>query len=187
MFDETTIERLTLAHPGWPVAIYGSAGMASIAIALLAGNTPVVVLGGYSAGVVVWTLVEYIMHRFSFHHTPTSERQVAFGYLVHGVHHAFPDDSRRWVMPLIVTLPIGVALVTGLYKSLGTAGLPAFAGFAHGYITYDTVHWAIHKNVLGSRLGRFLRRHHLQHHYATPDRRFGVSSPLWDLIFRTNR
>ncbi len=34
-------------------------------------------------------------------------------------------------------------------------------------------------------LGRFLRQYHLAHHYAVPDRHFGVSSPLWDLVFRT--
>jgi sterol desaturase/sphingolipid hydroxylase (fatty acid hydroxylase superfamily) len=35
------------------------------------------------------------------------------------------------------------------------------------------------------RIGRFLRQHHMAHHYTKPDRNFGVSSPLWDLVFRT--
>ncbi len=139
----------------------------------------------YAAGLLTWTLVEYLMHRFSFHHTPASARQVAFGYLVHGVHHAYPDDARRWVMPLMVTLPIGAAVVGVLYGALGARGLPGFAGFAHGYLAYDTLHWGIHRNAIGGPLGRFLRKHHLQHHYATPERRFGVSSPLWDLLFGT--
>jgi len=56
------------------------------------------------AGLFVWSLLEYGTHRGSFHHAPETEGQVAYGYLVHGVHHAYPDDSRRWVMPLIVTL-----------------------------------------------------------------------------------
>jgi len=30
-----------------------------------------------------------------------------------------------------------------------------------------------------------VRRHHMLHHAKTPDRRFGVSSPLWDLVFGT--
>jgi sterol desaturase/sphingolipid hydroxylase (fatty acid hydroxylase superfamily) len=32
-----------------------------------------------------------------------------------------------------------------------------------------------------------LRRHHLQHHFGVPHRKFGVTSPLWDVIFRTTR
>ena len=185
MFELPAIERLTFAQPWWPLALFGSVGLVSVAVALLEGVTPLVAASGYLAGLFVWTLVEYGMHRFSFHHAPTSERQVAFGYLVHGVHHAYPDDPRRWVMPLVVTLPIGIALFSGMYAALGIAGLSAFAGFAHGYVTYDTVHWAIHRNVFGTRLGRYLRRHHLQHHHATPDRRYGVSSPIWDVVFRT--
>ena len=37
----------------------------------------------------------------------------------------------------------------------------------------------------GTRFGKFLRQYHLTHHYASPDRHFGVSSPLWDVVFRT--
>jgi sterol desaturase/sphingolipid hydroxylase (fatty acid hydroxylase superfamily) len=29
------------------------------------------------------------------------------------------------------------------------------------------------------------KRYHMQHHYKTPDQRFGVSSPLWDMVFGT--
>ena len=32
---------------------------------------------------------------------------------------------------------------------------------------------------------KFLKRYHLQHHYKTPEQRFGVSSPLWDLVLGT--
>jgi len=111
MFDQRLMERLTLAHPGWPVVIHGLAGVAAVAVALEAGIAVTAVGGAYLAGVFAWTLVEYLMHRFSFHHAPSTERQVAVGYLVHGVHHAFPDDSRRWVMPLVVTpwAPAGLA------------------------------------------------------------------------------
>jgi sterol desaturase/sphingolipid hydroxylase (fatty acid hydroxylase superfamily) len=31
-----------------------------------------------------------------------------------------------------------------------------------------------------------LKCHHLRHHYKTPDQRYGVSSPLWDVVFGTN-
>ena len=116
---------------------------------------------------------------------PTSEAQVAYGYLVHGVHHAYPDDSRRWVMPLAVTLPISLLLFMAFRLALGRFSDPAFGGFLHGYLTYDLLHYFIHRGRMPTRLGRYLRQCHLTHHYAAPDRHFGVSSPLWDLVFRT--
>jgi sterol desaturase/sphingolipid hydroxylase (fatty acid hydroxylase superfamily) len=33
---------------------------------------------------------------------------------------------------------------------------------------------------------KVIRQHHMAHHFKTPEMRFGVSSPLWDIIFRTN-
>jgi sterol desaturase/sphingolipid hydroxylase (fatty acid hydroxylase superfamily) len=57
----------------------------------------------------------------------------------------------------------------------------------HGYLAYDMLHYAIHRGVMKSRIGAYLRKHHLQHHYAVPERNFGVSSPLWDFVFRTTR
>jgi sterol desaturase/sphingolipid hydroxylase (fatty acid hydroxylase superfamily) len=107
--------------------------------------------------------------------------QLAFGYLMHGVHHAYPDDSRRWVMPLSVTLPI----LVGLYIFVGRFVPAAFGGFMHGYLTYDLIHYFIHRGPVPTRVGRFLRQYHMTHHYAMPERHFGVSSPLWDVVFRT--
>ena len=88
-------------------------------------------------------------------------------------------------MPLVVTVPIALALFALFTFSLGTIGGPAFAGFVHGYLTYDLLHYFIHRGRVPTRVGRFLRQYHLTHHYATPDRHFGVSSPFWDVIFRT--
>ena len=100
---------------------------------------------------------------------------------MHGVHHAYPDDSRRWVMPLGVTVPIAIVL----YLLAGRLAPAAFGGFLHGYLTYDLLHYFIHRGRLPTPLGRFLRQYHMTHHYATPDRHFGVSSPFWDVVFRT--
>ena len=63
--------------------------------------------------------------------------------------------------------------------------MPVFGGFIHGYLTYDLLHYFIHRGRMPTRLGRFLRQYHLVHHYTTPDRHYGVSSPLWDVVFRT--
>jgi dihydroceramide fatty acyl 2-hydroxylase len=187
LFEQDLLERVTLAHPGWPIALYGPGGAGLVWYAARAGVAPGALAGGYAAGLLVWTLTEYVIHRYSFHHVPSTRFEVALAYLVHGVHHAYPDDSRRWVLPVVVTLPIAAAIVAIARIAGGASALPAVAGFLHGYLAYDTLHHTIHRGRNRSRVVRWLRKYHMQHHYATPDQRFGVSSPLWDVIFRTSR
>jgi sterol desaturase/sphingolipid hydroxylase (fatty acid hydroxylase superfamily) len=33
--------------------------------------------------------------------------------------------------------------------------------------------------------GAKLRKHHYLHHFKTPEARYGVSTPLWDVVFGT--
>jgi sterol desaturase/sphingolipid hydroxylase (fatty acid hydroxylase superfamily) len=185
MFEQTLLERLSVAHPALPFAVYFPAGVWLLWRAWAAGLGVFAVAGVYLLGLLAWSLLEYGTHRGSFHHVPATPGQVAYGYLVHGVHHAYPDDSRRWVMPLVVTLPILSVLYLAFTLVLGRAGYAAFAGFLHGYLTYDLMHYFIHRGRIPTPIGRFLRQYHLVHHFKSPDRHFGVSSPLWDVIFRT--
>ena len=152
MFDAPWLERLSVAHP--TVAFWSTPRPACGFVARVASGMAAValVVGGYVAGLLIWSLLEYVAHRASFHHAPTSRLQVAFAYLMHGVHHAYPDDSRRWVMPLGVTLPITIAL----YLVVGRlVGAPVFGGFLHGYLTYDLLHYFIHLGRLPTRSAAF--------------------------------
>jgi sterol desaturase/sphingolipid hydroxylase (fatty acid hydroxylase superfamily) len=54
-----------------------------------------------------------------------------------------------------------------------------------GYLIYDITHYATHHFPMRGKVLKFLKRYHMQHHYKTPDQRFGVSSPLWDWVFGT--
>jgi hypothetical protein len=106
--------------------------------------------------------------------------------LIHGTPRV-SEDHRRWVMPPTVSVPIALALYFGFRLVLGPYVNPIGSGVAIGYLVYDLTHYFIHRGPLKSRAGRFLRTHHMQHHYATPERRFGVSTPFWDYVFRTHR
>jgi sterol desaturase/sphingolipid hydroxylase (fatty acid hydroxylase superfamily) len=185
MFERRWLERLSVAHPFMPFIVYAPAGVWLLWRAVKSGFHPLTVAVLYVCGLLIWSLVEYGTHRGSFHHTPTTQGQLAYAYLVHGVHHAYPDDARRWVIPLAASLPITIALFVAFMLLFGVFGRPLFGGFLHGYLTYDLLHYFIHRGRLPTRAGRYLRQYHLTHHYAKPDRHFGVSSPLWDLVFRT--
>ena len=94
-------------------------------------------------------------------------------------------------MPPVVSIPLAT-LFYGIFrlfvgKILGlSAWVDAlFAGFGSGYLAYDLTHYATHHFPMRLPGLRFLKRYHMLHHYKTPNQRFGVSSPLWDIVFRT--
>jgi len=142
--------------------------------------------GLYILGMLLWSGTEYLLHRFVFHWT----RDTAFGrrlhFLVHGVHHDYPNDKDRLVMPLGASIPIGVLFYVLYYFTVGPViGEPIYAGMALGYMAYDGTHYAVHHFRPRTRIGRYLRRHHMLHHHLDHSGGFGVSSPLWDIIFGT--
>ncbi len=156
-----------------------------------AGHFPFYIPIGFLAGLFVWTFAEYMLHRFVFHFEPKSERAKRIVFLFHGIHHAQPQIKTRLVMPPIVSIPLAL-LFYGLFYLLLAVLLkmphwvgPSFSGFIVGYLAYDLTHYATHHFPMRSKVAKFLKRYHMQHHYKTPNLRFGVSSPLWDLVFGT--
>ncbi len=146
---------------------------------------------GMALGVLLWTLTEYLLHRYLFHYEPRTPRQEKIFFLFHGVHHAQPQDKTRLVMPLPVSIPLAI-LFYGLFYLVLAVLLkapqwvnPLMAGFVIGYLIYDMIHYATHHLPMRSRYAKYLKRHHMMHHYKDPDARFGVSSPLWDWVFGT--
>jgi sterol desaturase/sphingolipid hydroxylase (fatty acid hydroxylase superfamily) len=84
------------------------------------------------------------------------------------------------------SVPVAALAVSVSIAVCGVSlGLAAFAGFTVGYIIYDTTHFALHHWHPRTPFGAWMRRYHLLHHHAGEPARFGVSSPLWDLVFGT--
>ena len=63
---------------------------------------------------------------------------------------------------------------------------PFFMGFLAGYLFYDMVHYAIHHYNFKSKFWLNLKHHHMLHHYKDMDHGYGVSSKIWDYIFRSD-
>jgi sterol desaturase/sphingolipid hydroxylase (fatty acid hydroxylase superfamily) len=146
---------------------------------------------GFLLGLFLWTLAEYTIHRFVFHFRPRTPWQEKVMFLFHGVHHYQPKSKTRLVMPPAASIPLALLFYGLFYLVLGVVlGIPhwmgpTFAGFLSGYLAYDMLHYATHHIPMRSGIWKALKRHHLRHHYKTPDQRYGVSSPLWDLVFGT--
>ncbi|HUL69038.1 MAG TPA: sterol desaturase family protein [Gemmatimonadales bacterium] len=192
LFRSGLLEWFTHVHPAvvpvlWlPVAGYflvqGAGRLPGLTVVLAAGM-----------GLVVWSLAEYLIHRFVFHFSPrTSSAWLArLLYLSHGVHHAQPWDKTRLVMPPAASIPLAVAFywafrgVIGQLLGAPSWVAPVFGGFLIGYVGYDMLHYATHHLPMKWGPLRWIKRHHMLHHYSTPDARYGVSTPTWDVVLGT--
>ncbi len=139
----------------------------------------------FFGGLLFWTLFEYIMHRFLFHIVSDSPRIQSFMYHIHGMHHEYPRDKERLFLPPVVSLVVALILFFAFRLVLQENIFAFFPGFVLGYLFYGSMHYAIHAyNPPFKFMKAHWRNHHL-HHYKSPDRGFGVSSPLWDYVFGT--
>jgi len=144
------------------------------------------IFGYFLLGIGVWTLTEYVLHRFVFHWLPPGKIGARLHFIFHGVHHDYPSDSKRLVMVPTVSIPLAALFYVMFYFLLGNQNVtPFFSGFLVGYLFYDISHYAIHHFNLKSKFWLALKQHHMLHHYMDMDHGYGVSSKFWDLIFRT--
>jgi len=138
------------------------------------------------AGLLAWTFVEYWLHRWVFHLEPGTNKLRRFVlFIAHGYHHEFPNDPRRLVAPPILSWPIALVIGSAYYLLLGPYWLALLGGTVTGYLAYDWMHYYTHHAKPKTRAGKFMRRFHLEHHFKNHDSQFGLSSPLWDLVFGT--
>jgi dihydroceramide fatty acyl 2-hydroxylase len=186
MFESDFIERFSRVHPISPFVLWVPVMLVCLYRTYERGLPLAVGVGLFAAGVLLWTLTEYVLHRYVFHWVNETSWGKRIHFVIHGVHHDFPSDKDRLVMPLGASIPVGVLIYVAFYYAFGQPhGEALYAGMALGYMGYDGTHYAVHHFKHTTRVGKFLRRHHMLHHHADHEGGFGVSTPLWDLVFRT--
>lgn len=191
VFENPVLEFLSRAHPITPGVWFGPfVAYAWVTSPGRIGAATTALLFG--AGVAVFSLFEYGLHRVAFHglmRRAAKDARFRFAaFMAHGYHHEFPNDRSRLVMPPMISWPLA-ALFAGFYfLVLGPERfMPVLAGTMTGYIAYDWIHYYTHHFRPRMRLGKWVRAYHLRHHYQDPDAFFGISSPVWDLAFGTYR
>lgn len=142
------------------------------------------IIGLFITGIFSWTLTEYLMHRFLYHKIEDATYNTGIQYLFHGIHHEYPNDKSRLVLPIIPSIVFASIFFGFFYLLMGKYTYVFSPGFLLGYCTYMTIHFVIHRVPQPKRFN-FWWRHHRTHHFQQHDRAFGVSSPLWDIIFKT--
>ncbi len=132
----------------------------------------------FAIGWTAWTLTEYLMHRFVFHHFPLFTA-------MHLAHHKEPHELIG--TPTIVTLAAFALLV--FWPMHAFAGLEQAsalsAGMMSGYLAYVGVHYIVHNVGSGGLpwMKRLIRLHAVHHHDIHHN--FGVTTDIWDRVFGT--
>jgi 4-hydroxysphinganine ceramide fatty acyl 2-hydroxylase len=187
MFKSDFLEALSKVHFFVPLIVYVPVIIYCIYKAFVTSIGVLTFFEMLAGGLFVWTFVEYILHRFIFHYMPKPKWAQRLHFIFHGVHHDYPSDAKRLVMPPSASIPLAV----GFYF-LFNALLPAnyvygfFPGFIVGYLVYDISHYAIHHFNFKGEFWKKIKQHHMLHHYQDPTKGYGVSSPLWDKVFRSD-
>jgi sterol desaturase/sphingolipid hydroxylase (fatty acid hydroxylase superfamily) len=164
----------------------GQAGLAAdvgISIVLLGaglwrGNAqPLAAILTMLSGLLVFSFIEYGFHRWLFHGSPQIMEQG------HRKHHEQPNgyDALPFFLP-----PLGLLAIAGiLVLILPTQFALLLSGsLAAGYAAYGLSHAAIHNLRFRNPLSkRWAAIHHIHHYH--PDKNFGVTTPLWDILLGT--
>jgi dihydroceramide fatty acyl 2-hydroxylase len=148
-------------------------------IGLRAPLSPGARVAAFAAGLAGWSFLEYAMHRW-VGHGPSS-----FARRGHTMHHS--DDQALVAAPVFFVM-IGAFVIWAALALLAGTGIAALlvCGLYVGYNLYTLVHHVLHHHEAFATPGwlqRIERRHriHHTHHHVN----FGVTSPLWDRVFRT--
>ncbi|WP_128377277.1 sterol desaturase family protein [Streptomyces cavernae] len=180
------LDRIIHVRPSTTVAMFAPVAAAGTALAVVSGRGSGWSLAGWGlAGYVAWTLSEYWGHRIVLHYEPERGFGAKLHYVLHGVHHDYPQDARRSILSPLLSIPM-VGAAFGL--SSGVAGLPLTfgAGYTVGYLAYDLFHLYLHHGKPRNRLLRTLREYHMRHHFRDDSKGFGISAPYWDELFGTS-
>lgn len=139
-------------------------------------------LAALALGALSWTAAEYGLHRFAMHEM----RGRGLASREHLQHHAdvtyFSPTSKKLLSAAATTsvvLPVGVVTAGRRRAVVFTAGMIGT------YFGYELLHRRAHTHPPRNRYGRWVRRSHFHHHFGSPMRNFGVTTPVWDKLLGT--
>ena len=139
---------------------------------------------GVPTGVLLWSFLEYVLHRFAFHEARGSN----YGSREHLRHHGADDTVlESWYLSWAGVLLVSLGVLPGFGHVVGAGQLGWGVGLGHliGYGFYDWIHWRAHRRPIRNAYEAAVRKHHFVHHFHAPMQNHGVTSPFWDRVFGT--
>jgi len=176
----------------YPLTVFYTVYAAAALILTLRAAHPWVAVIFFLAGLPIWTLVEYVFHRFVLHgRFPPGKgliRRFAHERLdpLHWEHHERPLDGMHISGELKDLLPLfGVAAPASFLFPIYTFPV-LLAAVVLGYVAEEWTHHCIHFYNFRNPYFRYLKRYHLYHHTRQGmEMGYGITSGLWDVVFNT--
>lgn len=188
LFDNPILERLSRTHISVPLIVFAIYSTALIYWSVTHTTLSVLAtIGLFFAGVLAFTWVEYMVHRYLFHMGTYTKAREKLQYTLHGVHHEFPKDKDRLAMPPLLSITLATVLLLVFRVVMGDFAFAFLPGFLVGYALYLAIHYMVHAFQPPKNFLKALWVNHGVHHYKDGEIVFGVSSPLWDYIYGTMR
>ncbi|HWW31330.1 MAG TPA: sterol desaturase family protein [Steroidobacteraceae bacterium] len=161
----------------YPIAIVALVGANSRHVTLQGGETW---LGACLAGLVLWTLLEYLIHRFALHRMPIFTP-------MHTLHHSAPLAYIATPSWISVSVWLGVVMLPVWWYAGFNVADGITVGLMIGYWWYGWVHHVIHHHTRKPTSAYFgeLRAWHMRHHHSPKRGNFGVTTHVWDHVFAT--
>jgi dihydroceramide fatty acyl 2-hydroxylase len=187
LFDSDLLDKLSRVHHLTPVIVYLPVVSGLLVYSAMVQDFWLLPLG-LIIGYLAWTLTEYFGHRYLFHTVFPLPFDLGprFQFLIHGVHHIYPSDPLRLVMPPLLSAPIMLIALSIIRPIFGAAfAWPVLAGFITGYVIYDCVHFWTHHSQPKSDFAKLVKRLHMLHHFRDAEKGFGVHAIWWDYVFGT--
>jgi len=186
LFQSPVLEKLSRTHISVPLTIFLSYSAvllywSVIHTSLSTGMT----VGFFFFGLFFFTWLEYILHRYVFHMATFNKTREKVQYVMHGVHHEFPKDKSRLAMPPLLSITVATILLLIFRVVLGDFAFAFLPGVLVGYSFYLSIPYMVHVFQPPKNFFKVLWINHSVHHYKNGERVFGVSSPLWDYVYRT--
>ena len=134
---------------------------------------------GVLAGLALWTLAEYLLHRFIVHGIDPFRSW-------HLEHHRHPEVPMRTPVMFSVLLVLTLAgMPLFLWSDRGEA-LALSCGLMLGHVVQEVVHYRLHWAEPCGKVWLAARwRHHDFHHHADDGLAFGTLSAVWDRLLGT--
>ena len=135
------------------------------------------VVFGRISGFMLFTLSEYILHRWIYHHFRGFVRDL------HLVHHVQPMSmiATPWFLTASIALGLWYLFTATTHHPVFSS---LFAGWQAGTLWYGILHHSHHHWRTRNTWIRKVKVHHLIHHQF-PEYNFGISSRFWDTVFGT--
>lgn len=176
---ESVRNRLALGYPA-SLLVSGAGVLLAGYVLAETGLPPWLALALMGGGFVLWTLLEYLLHRFVLHGLWPFKAW-------HALHHRLPDEPIR--IPLAFSVPLVLVMLIAPTLLLRNVALGAALaiGLLAGEIVQEAVHVRLHRggeggNASGSEEGWLAvrRREHGFHHAQDERLGFGTLSGFWD-------